>query len=134
MRAANENQRIGHRRLPQLVLWTYAKAEISLRSVRLHRQNAPYHLVCAGGQGLERHAQLRAVTPVDACLSRLHRGAFLITHLDSAEGRLALVGGPEHHLFWRSADRAPDGGARPIKMSVRESVTRRSQYKEDGGD
>jgi hypothetical protein len=71
---------------------------------------------------------------VDACLSRLHRGAFLITHLDSAEGRLELVGEPEHNLFRRSADRAADGWARPIKMSVRESATCRSQYKEGGGD
>jgi hypothetical protein len=73
--------------------------------------------------------QLRTVTPVDACLSRLHRGAFFITHLDTAEGRLKLIGEPEHNLFRRRADRAADGRARPIKMSVRESATCRSQYK-----
>jgi hypothetical protein len=108
-----------------------AEGEIALRAVGINRQDAPDHLVSSGTQRLERHPQLCAIS-AEGGFAGSHCRTLFIAYVDAAEGRLKLVREPEHDLFWRLRDRAADGGACVVEMSMRESRRCRREDKSDG--
>src|SRR5665213_241787 len=127
MNAARRDERIDDH------LTTDGKAEIALRAMRVDRQDAPEHFVCAGREMFKRHPHLRALSRIDARFSRLHRSAVAIAHFDAAEGRLKHFRKPQHHFAWRGRNGAADSGTGMIEMGMRHGRRRRANEERERG-
>lgn len=90
----------------------------------IDRKRAPDHLVGAGRQCLERHAELRSVAAGKRGGSCLHGPALSIAHFNGAETRFQRLCEPEGDFVRWLRDRAADCRTCMIEMRMRKSRDR----------
>ena len=93
--------------------------EAAFRFVRVDGQGVPMHMVGSGRQRLQANAHASAAYG-SASLIDAATGA---ANLDATEGLLQLLRERERDLAWGFAHGTADGGARALKLRVREGGT-----------
>src|SRR6202022_1232444 len=99
-----------------LHLLTDLKRETAVSRMRVHRKNAPRHVVCPGTAWTQRHRHLAAADTRFAGIDTLTGS---VGHSDGAERGLQLLSKPQHHLARRCRDLVADTRLCMVEKRVR---------------